>query len=318
MDISIIIVNYNTFELTCQCINSVLTYLDESDYEIILVDNASKEVNPDQFKITFPQIKLIKLEENYGFGIANNIGMTKALGEFFMLLNSDAYFIDTSPKYLLHEAKENPKFKVFGCTMLNEDLTFQKTFYPKLDLDVFNVTKLLVFSNPLLKQLFQFKKEKVEEDIPDEVGGLYGSFVFLQREVFEQTGGFDPDFFMYSEDIEWFRNRIAKRYRTKICKSARIVHLGSGSSPDQLKKQSILSHFLYWYKIGLVQYVLFTLVSLLNCITSLLLLPFMRKIERRRNLIHSKYLFHLLPQIVLDIPKYSNKFGSRKSVLKVW
>src|SRR5437763_942905 len=98
--LSIIIINYNTFELTCNCIESVIQYTTTIPYEIILVDNASTECDAELFKKRFPQIKLVKNPENNGFAKGNNLGIKHAEGDAILLLNSDTYLKVNSDTYL--------------------------------------------------------------------------------------------------------------------------------------------------------------------------------------------------------------------------
>src|SRR5690554_5149363 len=90
IDISFIIINYNTFELTCKCISSIKTKVHDVGYEIILVDNASVEISADKFLEKFPDIKLIKSDVNLGFAKGNNLGISHARGNYICLINSDA------------------------------------------------------------------------------------------------------------------------------------------------------------------------------------------------------------------------------------
>jgi len=90
-EVSVIILNYNTFQLTCNCIASVIEFTKDISYEIILVDNQSTECDADLFKDKFPFIKLIKSPENGGFAKGNNLGIGFATGELILLLNSDTY-----------------------------------------------------------------------------------------------------------------------------------------------------------------------------------------------------------------------------------
>src|SRR5690348_14253877 len=105
MQVSVIIINYNTFEYTCNCIQSLIDKTMGVDYEIILVDNASSECNPDLFKEKFPQIILIKNSENSGFAAGNNLGIKHAKGEFILLLNSDTVFIENSILFIYEKCK---------------------------------------------------------------------------------------------------------------------------------------------------------------------------------------------------------------------
>src|SRR5438874_129997 len=117
MDISIIIINYNTFILTSDCIRSVIKCTTGIDYEIILVDNASSECSPHEFLKEFTNIILIKSPINGGFAYGNNLGLQKTQGEFVLLLNSDTVLTDNSIAKSLSYFRSQEKSGVLGCRM---------------------------------------------------------------------------------------------------------------------------------------------------------------------------------------------------------
>ena len=88
MQLSIIIINYNTFTLTCNCIQSIEDKVKDIDYEIVLVDNASVECDPNLFKSKFPQINLVISDTNTGFAGGNNLGLKQATGDYILFLNN--------------------------------------------------------------------------------------------------------------------------------------------------------------------------------------------------------------------------------------
>ena len=107
MQVSIVIVNFNTFELTSNCIRSIYDKVSGLDVEIILVDNASHERNPDDFHNIFPEIILIKSEQNLGFAKGNNLGIAQAKGEYILLLNSDCELLNNAPLLSYDYMKKN-------------------------------------------------------------------------------------------------------------------------------------------------------------------------------------------------------------------
>jgi GT2 family glycosyltransferase len=109
MQLSIIIINYNTFQLTCNCIRSIKEKLVDLSYEIILVDNDSSECDPNLFLKQFPDTRLIISAENTGFTGGNNIGITKAKGEYILLLNSDTELINNAPKICYDYMQQHPE-----------------------------------------------------------------------------------------------------------------------------------------------------------------------------------------------------------------
>src|SRR5690606_10116841 len=109
MLLSIIIVNYNTFQLTCNCIESIIHHTRGVPYEIILVDNASPKDNPEDFLKRFPQVKLVKSPVNGGFANGNNRGIAHANGDLILLMNTDVVLQEDSiaiaAKYLAQHRK---------------------------------------------------------------------------------------------------------------------------------------------------------------------------------------------------------------------
>ncbi|HLT73186.1 MAG TPA: glycosyltransferase family 2 protein [Cyclobacteriaceae bacterium] len=313
-DVSIIIVNYNTFELTCACVESIIALTKEARYEIIIIDNASTQCDPDQFKQRYPGIRLVRNTTNVGFGIANNQGMAIARGTYFLLINSDCYLLNDAIDLAFRFARERPETGVFGATLLNEDGSHQTSHYRAATVTLLSPVRSVLLMNPLLARILRtFPTRKNSA-----VGGLYGAYIWLHRSVYEKVGGFDPDFFMYCEDTEWFRNRIGRSFGIEICEEARICHLGGRSGGLAIvNPQNVLSYYLYWYKMGKPHFWLYTIGSIFNLVFVWLALPFMKKTERRRNMAYSEIVLRLLPKLLFDIPRYSNRFGSRKAPLRL-
>lgn len=314
IDVSIIIVNFNTFEVTRSCINSIISSTTETRYEIILVDNNSIDRSPDNFLKFFPELILIKNKTNVGFGIANNQGMAIARGTYILLLNSDCYLLNNAIDLAFHYAVSRPETEIFGAMLMNEDGSEQKSFYRTSRINLVSSFMSVLLGNPLAVRIMGARKNPKLAQI----GGLYGAYIWLHRSVYEETKGFDPDFFMYCEDTEWFRNRIAPLFRVDICREAKVCHLGGKSGTYSIvNPQNILSFYLYWYKLGKTHFWIYSLGSFTNLIFIAAMLPFMSKRERSRNATYLKITFRLMPTILLEIPKYGNKYGSRPYPLKV-
>ena len=122
MDLSIIIVNYKTEELTTNCLSSVYeSHLQEVDFEVIVVDNASCDGSIEAVERKFPQVSIIKNKENLGFSKANNIGIHKAKGDYILLLNSDTIVEPNTLKKSLYFIKTRPQVGALGCKVLLEN-----------------------------------------------------------------------------------------------------------------------------------------------------------------------------------------------------
>lgn len=315
MQLSIIIINFNTPLLTIQCIESIKKYCHELSYEIILVDNAPKSDNKDLFIRCDSGLVYIQSRENIGFGKANNMGMSLAKGKYLLLLNSDTLFIDDSLKktiqFLDHDKDES--IGVLGCKLLNEDSSYQHSYYPYKKNSLWNYFKA---NNPLLNRIFDITKDFSETNEIREVGDISGAFMLLRKTVFDTLKGFDPDFFLYCEETEWCRNRIAKRYKICYYPETKIIHLGGKSAPkEQMQIQAAISEYLFWYKCGVVPYLSFMMVNFINFLTNFSLYPFISSANKPIAKNYLKRYVIAVKYALLNIPRYPKSFGARKEAL---
>jgi GT2 family glycosyltransferase len=322
--LSIIIVNFNTFTITCQCIASIYAKT-RLDLEIILIDNGSHECDASQFSKIFPNIKLLVLPSNVGFARANNAGIKMAQGRVFLLLNSDTIVFDNAIERTLAYLNGLDYVGLIGCKLLNKDGSEQlsslvPTRYPLVNLFV-NGNPILNFLNKRFDLMVKFNYEKITARMQAHnhiCEAVSGAFMMVKKEVVDSCGAFDPDFFMYSEETEWCRNRIIKKkFSVMYFSEASIIHLGGSSSSSFSKTgQALLSSFLYNYKLGNRNYVASILIYILNTITALLVMPFISSANRKRELDHARAFINIIPSLFFNIPKYGRRLGSRPLPLK--
>ena len=129
IDVSIIIVNYNSFNLLIQCIDSLIKFTKAVSYEIIVVDNHSMEDLIDDVLSKYDEIKLIKNNENKGFGSANNLGLAIARGKYVLFLNNDTVFFENTIKKIYYFAESSHDPLVVGCKLLNSDNSLQHSVF---------------------------------------------------------------------------------------------------------------------------------------------------------------------------------------------
>lgn len=237
IQVSIIIVNYNTLEITNNCLQSIKEYTTDINYEIILVDNASTDGSVDFFS-KIENIIFIKSPENLGFGRANNLGAEKAKGHFLFLLNSDTLLIENSIKKLFDFFVNNENqlnIGSLGCVLIDHDGNFNGdgSPMPSCKTEILKYKKIL----PIFK--FFVKKEKIERSLgKDEyykIGYVIGADLMIRRSLFVDLGGFDPAFFMYYEESD-LQFRMKKRdYESYIFSQTKIIHLEDASG-KQIKK----------------------------------------------------------------------------------
>lgn len=315
MDLSIVIVNYNTNKYSIDCIQSIYDQTSNLMFEVLVVDNNSKKEDPCILKEAFPKITLIKNEENMGFGIANNLGIGHATGKYILLLNSDTIILEKALEkcvgFMNSEFAIESNIGLMGCTLLNSDSSFQHSTFSKS-----HIGKYLINSNPILSKLFGSNStQKFNYEVPQFVEGLSGAFMLFRREVFDKIKPFDPDLFMYSEETELCRNRLTKHFKVYYWPEAKIIHHGGKSGLSEIMhKQNMLSYALTWYKRGIGYYLIYLLISTFNFFTYLLTFPF------SKNRSHKKIIygyFAIFNQLIFDIPKYGRGWGSRPSPLKL-
>lgn len=315
VDCSIIIINYNTSDLILKLLESINQYSTKYAYEIIVIDNSSPNDNPKQISDEFPYVKLVLNSENLGFGRANNQGIELSNGRYILLLNSDTLLIDDVLDKCIHfmdsEFAQSNNIGLMGCKLLNNDMTHQLSTFPP-----FRVVKYLIYSNVLFSKIISANK-KNNDQTSRFVAGISGAFMLFREEVFQKVKPFDPDFFMFSEETELCRERVSKYFNIYYWNEARVIHFGGASSGGKLQLQEMVSYSLVWYKKGIFSYIIYIFSLIINILTELALLIFMKGINRRISLRKVKLFPRLCYYLVFEIPKYPRKWGSRDAPLKV-
>ncbi len=234
--VSIIIINYNTYKLTSACIRSVIETTKIVKYEIILIDNASSECDPQVFRDEFPEIKVISNASNLGFSKGNNIGIQEATGEFILLLNSDTILIDDSISILYEQIKKNQHAAIASGKLIFPDGRLQGCCqrFPSIKLFLFEFLGIQKFFSRrkagkiLLGSFFDYKTEVY----PDWV---WGTFMMIRSELIKELPEkkLNEDFFMYCEDIQWCWDFKKLGYQIYFTPLAKVIHIMGGSSADK-------------------------------------------------------------------------------------
>ncbi|SHH44130.1 hypothetical protein SAMN02745135_00815 [Caloranaerobacter azorensis DSM 13643] len=238
MDLSIIIVNYNTRELTRQTLQSIYKYNHNLDFEVIVVDNNSSDDSINMIKDEFPQVILIQNKENLGFSKANNIGINKSKGKYILLLNSDTIIQRDTLEIMVDFMETNKEVGAAGCKVVLPDGNLDKAckrsfptprnaFYNALKLD-----KLF----PHNKKFGEYNLTYLNEDEMHEVDSLVGAFMMVRREVIEEVGLLDENFFMYGEDIDWCYRIKKSGWKIVYYPKTKIIHYKGGSSKKKNPK----------------------------------------------------------------------------------
>lgn len=245
MDVSIIIVNYNTCELLQNCLRSVVERTQQVFYEIIVVDNCSSDDSVSMVKNLFPLVKLVESKENLGFGKGNNLGSKYALGKYLFFLNSDTLLINNAVKILFNFLEDdiNRNVACVGGNLYHSDGRpnySYTTSFPSL-LYIFLYRSYI---GSFLGYDYFNKTGK-----PKVVSIIIGADLLISKEKFNLIDGFDPNYFMYVEEGD-LQYRLKQRgFQSMSVPDAKIIHLQGASSPSAFKlKSEIQSYFLYFSK----------------------------------------------------------------------
>lgn len=257
--LSIIIVSYNTSEITLNCLKSIfkdkglslnLNKIENSakiPTEIIVIDNNSADDSLRQLKNLISDktlaIKLITNSTNLGFARANNQGIKKARGNYLLLLNSDTLILHSAISQSLNWLSAHPEAHLCTAQLLNQDHSIQGCggYFPNLlntlawsigldDLPFFNL--LVKPFHPHPPHFYTHEKFFLKDHPQDWVSG---AFMLLRRSILDLTGGFDENYFMYGEEVEWtYRMHLAlPKSQCWYLVGPQIIHLGGASATDK-------------------------------------------------------------------------------------
>lgn len=230
VDISIIIVNWNTARVTCDCLQSVYQQTKDIGFEVIAVDNASSDNSVEMIKDKFPQVNLIENNENRGFAAANNQGMAIAKGRYVLLLNPDTVVLDGAIQKTVTYAESHPQYAAVGCQVWENDKVIQKTcFQFHTPWNFFCGTTGLARLFPGSRWLGGDKMLWWNRESEQEVEVVSGMFLLVRREVIEQIGRMDESFFIYAEEADWCYRMSQAGWKNSFWPGAKIIHLDGGS-----------------------------------------------------------------------------------------
>ena len=230
MDLSIVIVNWNTREMLRNCLDSIPVQHRGLRVETIVIDNASEDGSGTMVSTEFPGVHLIQNTENLGFATATNQGLRIASGRHMLLLNSDTLVHGVVLADSVRYMDAHPDVGMMGCKVLNEDGTTQMTCsrFPSffnLVLQTFGLNRL---QRPRWLQRYQMLDWNRNDEREVEV--ISGCYLLVRRETLQRIGLLDEAFFLYGEETDWCRRCAADGWKLTFAPVGCITHLGSGSS----------------------------------------------------------------------------------------
>lgn len=234
MDLSIIIINYNTSKYTINCIESIVNTISDSiNYEIILVDNCSEISdlsNLEEQIRKFNHLTLIKNPINSGFGGGNTVGLSKAKGKFLAFVNNDTILQNDCFSILINAMESNPSFGVCSPQSFKENGKFLPTIdhFTSPSKELFG-RAFLEFINPK-----KYPKRKQIYSKPQRGQFVSGSFMVFRKEDFDKIGGFDTKIFLYQEETDICKRLLKINKYAYLIPEAKFIHFHGASTKKSI------------------------------------------------------------------------------------
>jgi len=256
--LSIIVISYNTRDMTLECLRSVAVET-RSPYELIVIDNASTDGSAAAIAAEFPDIRLLAETENHGFAKANNIAAKLAVGDYILLLNPDTVVLDGALDRLLAFAHRRPDARIWGGRTLFKDKSLNPASCWRR-MSLWGLFCNAVFLSRIFSQSAFFNPEAYggwDRSTEREVDIVTGCLFLLRRIDWVALDGFDLTFFMYGEEADLCFRARALGARPRVTPDAEIIHYGGASETvraDKMvrllraKRELIKRHFPRWQK----------------------------------------------------------------------
>lgn len=236
VQVSVIIINYNTFQLTSEAVASIIAHTRGVSYEIIVVDNASTECDPGRFLEVFPRVKLVRNPDNSGFAKGNNLGIRHAEGETILLFNSDAACLNDALTLTYQALLAEPRVGLTTARLEYPTGAIQPSCgrFPSVGLQLLELSRLQ-------KMLSAEQKGRILQGTffdyaqPLSPDWVWGTYFHLKRQVLERMPNrqLADDFFMYAEDLQWSYTVRQLDYDIRYVPAAHVLHHFSQSTKKE-------------------------------------------------------------------------------------
>jgi GT2 family glycosyltransferase len=274
-DLSIIIVSYNTCFILVKCIESIYKYSENLKIQIIISDNASTDDTVETITKKFSSLTIIKNKKNLGFGRANNRAIPFCKGRFILFLNPDVILVEPVFRKMLNFIYETNDAGAVGCRLVNLDGSFQKSYYDTYP----TLTNRFLDAMYIEKLIHQLRPLNIKRNAILKVAGITGACILVSRDLLDRLGGFDEQFFMYCEDIDFCYRMKQLGYNVYYLGNMKMIHsLGAITKNNKasyftkvLTKDSVHKYFLKHsgrpkaiiYKVSMLVAAIFRLTVLL-------------------------------------------------------
>jgi len=250
MDLSIVILNWKVKDLLRKCLASVYEHTSGIDFEVFVVDNDSRDGSVEMVLQEFSQVTLMANNTNVGFAAGNNQAIEQASGDFVILLNPDTELTSNAFAKIIEVMQMHPEVGVCGPKLLNPDGTLQNSVrhYPSFCSQALVMLKLHNFL-PWLPPVRHYFATDFDYEREQEVDQVMGAAFMIRRDVLEDIGGLDQDYFIWFEEVDYCRRAANAGYKVLYTPQAEIIHHGGESFVQALglQRQKYLNDSLLKY-----------------------------------------------------------------------
>ena len=232
MDLSIVIVSYNTKELLNDCLTSINNATKPKSTEVFVVDNASSDRTVEHIKKQFPQVKLIANKKNLGFSKANNLAIKKAKGKYILVLNPDTKIMPNTLDLMLKFMQNHKDVAIASCRVelpngeLDKDCRRHFPTPWRAFTHFSNLSKIFAKS----KIFDGYQMGYISNSVQHEIDSCVGAFMFVRSSLIKKVGLLDEDFFFYGEDLDWCYRFKEAGYKIVYTPITKIIHYKGAAS----------------------------------------------------------------------------------------
>ncbi|TRX27639.1 glycosyltransferase family 2 protein [Flavobacterium franklandianum] len=249
MQLSIIILNYNVRYFLELCVLSVQNAIENLDAEIIVIDNNSQDDSCAMMKNRFPNLRLIENKENSGFPKGNNIGVAEAKGEYICILNPDTVVAEDTFTKVLAFAKKQKDLGIIGVKLIDGTGKFLPESKRGTPTPFVAFTKITGLYKLFPKTFGKYYAQHLTENETGKVEILVGAFMVMQRDLYNEIGGFDEDCFMYSDDIDLSYMALKKGKSNYYFHETSVIHYkGESTVKDGTYMKRFREAMNFFYK----------------------------------------------------------------------
>jgi N-acetylglucosaminyl-diphospho-decaprenol L-rhamnosyltransferase len=253
LDLGIVIVNWNTGDFLRDCLRSVDASEGELAFEVVVVDNCSHDNSATMVRQEFPHVHLIENDTNCGYAPANNMGLRRLEARYYLLLNPDTVLPPNALRDMVAFMEDHPEAGMAGPKLVMADgkldlacrrgfPTPENSFYK-----LFGLSKLF----PKSRRFGQYNLTYLDPDEMAEVDCVVGAFLMVSREVVEQVGLLDEQYFMYAEDLDWALRAKQAGWKVYYCPHVTVLHYkrrASEQNPQKARYEFWRAMYLFYRK----------------------------------------------------------------------